>query len=245
MTKIEWTEKTWNPVTGCNQISDGCKNCYAKAMAKRLKAMGTEKYRNEFEVTLHPDELLGKRWNNTMVFVCSMSDLFHKQVPFSFIDNIMSVISNNPTSIFQILTKRTARMVDFFFDHKAAGFACKVPDNAWIGTTVENSTYLYRLDLLRQIDAKVRFISFEPLLGDVGKIDLTGIDWVIVGGESGAKARPMRKEWVLNIKEQCEGNFFFKQWGAFGEDGVKRSKKLNGKQLDGQIYHQMPKMKNQ
>lgn len=235
MSKIEWTEKTWNPVTGCTKISDGCKNCYAERMARRLQIMGIEKYTNCFDVTLHESEL-GKQWKNNMIFVCSMSDLFHEQVPFSFISKVMKVITDNPTSIFQILTKRTANMVDFFSNHK-------VPDNAWIGTTVENSTYLYRLDLLRQIDARIRFVSFEPLLGDVGNVDLTGIDWVIVGGESGAKARQMRKDWVLNIKEQCVGNatnFFFKQWGMFGEDGVKRSKKLNGKLLDGQIYHQIP-----
>ena len=241
MSKIEWTEFTWNPVTGCTKLSDGCKNCYAKRMATRLKAMDIKKYRNEFEVTLHPDELRGKRWNNKMIFVCSMSDLFHDQIPFSFIDDVMSVISNNPTSIFQILTKRTERMVEFFETHD-------IPLNAWLGTTIESRNYLYRLDLLKQVDAKVRFISFEPLLGCVRKIDLTGIHWVIVGGENSANARPMCKQWVENIHRQCQQAnipFFFKQWGTFGASGIKRSKKANGCLLNGQIYHQMPKMENQ
>lgn len=238
MSKIEWTGDTWNPVTGCTKISDGCKNCYAEVTALRLKAMGQDKYRNEFEVTLHEDALRDPiHWKNqNMIFVCSMGDLFHADVPFSFIDKVMETIKAAFWHQFQILTKRPERMAEYFAVRK-------IPKNVWLGTTVENQAVKGRIDSLRGLDAPVRFLSCEPLLEDLGELDLTGIDWVIVGGESGGKARPMKEKWVLSIKEQVEKQgvaFFFKQWGTWGNDGVKRSKKANGKLLQGLVCQEMP-----
>lgn len=238
-TRIEWTDATWNPVTGCTKASAGCAHCYAEMMSRRLKAMGTAKYRNGFSVTLH-EESLGepKKWRKPRaIFVCSMSDLFHNDVPFTFVDKVMQVIKETPQHRYQLLTKRAERMEEYFETHE-------VPQNVWLGVTVEVQSSKQRIESLRKIKAApIRFLSCEPLLEDLGTIDLEGIDWVIVGGESGTQARPMKEEWVKNIKAQCDANdkaFFFKQWGTWGSDGVKRDKHKNGKKLDGKICQRMP-----
>jgi len=238
-TKIEWTDKTWNPITGCTKKSMGCAHCYAEVMSRRLKAMGLEKYSNGFNLTLHPENLdEPKQWSKSHnIFVCSMSDLFHEEVPFDFIDKIMEVIKSTPQHRYQILTKRAERMAEYFLNHS-------IPDNVWLGTTVECKSSLYRIDCLRKIPASVSFLSCEPLLEDLGEMNLTDIDWVIVGGESGPKARPMQPSWVTNIMKQVEeagSAFFFKQWGTWGSDGIKRDKHKNGKLLNGKIIQQMPK----
>lgn len=243
-TKISWTERTWNPVTGCTKYSAGCANCYAETMAKRLQGMGSKRYKNGFKVTLHPEVLdePKKVKESSMFFVCSMADLFHKDVPCSFIEFVMMTIEDTPRHTYQLLTKRTEEMHNYF--ESWWGFE-SIPKNAWIGTTVENIEAKERIGWLTKIEnAPVRFLSCEPLLSDLGKLDLTGINWVIVGGESGPNARPMKKEWVLNIKRQCEEQgvpFFFKQWGTYGEDGAKRNKKANGCTIDGVTYQAYPK----
>lgn len=240
VSRIEWTEQTWNPTIGCTKISAGCKNCYAQSMALRLRAMGTKGYENGFELTLLPHRLIEpvKRKKPTTYFVNSMSDVFHKDVPFSYIDQIFEVIMNTPHHTFQILTKRAERMADFFSTRN-------VPPNAWMGVTVEDkASGLERIKELKKIDANIRMISAEPLLESLGTINLDGIHWVIVGGETGGNARPMKKEWVDEIQNQCAASnvaFFFKQWGAWGIDGVKRAKRLNGRELNGQTYSQMPR----
>lgn len=236
---IEWTEQTWNPTTGCTRISPGCAHCYAEVMARRLMAMGVLGYENGFTLTLHPDRLQQplKRKKPTMYFVNSMSDLFHEEVPDSFIRQVFEVIKNSSQHTFQVLTKRADRMDEFFRSYNA-------PSNAWLGVTVENRKHgLPRLDLLRHVRAPVRFLSIEPLLEDLGEIDLSDIHWVIVGGESGPKARPMKPDWVLGIKQQCEMQnipFFFKQWGGWGADGKKRAKKINGRLLLGRTWDSVP-----
>lgn len=237
--KIGWTERTWNPVTGCTKISPGCQHCYAEIMANRLHAMGQEKYVNNFKSTMHEKEIaLPLSWTQpSLVFVCSMSDLFHPDVSFEFIDKMLRVMEITPHHTYQLLAKRADRMQEYFSKRK-------VPDNVWVGVTIESSTTKHRIDCLNRILANTKFISFEPLLYDIGDIDLSSIQWVIVGGESGPKARRMEKEWVLSIKKKANENkvpFFFKQWGAWGEDAVKRSKKANGRALDGKIYSSMPK----
>lgn len=239
--KIEWTDKTWNPVTGCTKYSAGCDNCYAETMANRLKAMGIEKYINGFDVTTHNftlDEPLG--WKKPCnVFVCSMSDLFHEEVPFGFVECVINIAEMKPKHTFMFLTKRAKRMYDFFTSRD------NIPSNCQLGVTVENSNTKKRIKWLQQIQPKnpqeqiTRFLSCEPLLEDLGELDLSGISRVIVGGESGAKARPMKEEWVLNIKRQCDKQnvkFFFKQWGTYGADGIKRNKKANGCLLQGKEY---------
>ncbi len=236
--KIEWTDKTWNPVTGCTKISEGCMHCYAEVMARRLKGMGKEKYKNAFLLTLQPDALSEpKKWLQPHnVFVCSMGDLFHEKVPFEFIDKVLQTIRETPQHRYQILTKRAERMYEYFTSHA-------VPSNVWLGTTIESQRNIYRIEYLRNLDAVVKFLSCEPLLEDLGKLDLTGINWVIVGGESGMQARPMKEQWVLNIMEQCKCNdvaFFFKQWGTWGKDGIKRNKHANGKEIVGKIIQEMP-----
>ena len=238
-TKIEWTDASWNPITGCTKISAGCQHCYAEVMARRLRAMGVDKYKDGFQVSLHEeclDEPLDWKKPKT-IFVCSMSDLFHKDVPFVFIDKVMSVIERTPHHRYQILTKRAERMLEYFSSHL-------VPRNAWLGVTVDVKSSKPRIDALRVIkDAPIRFLSCEPLLEDLGELDLEGIDWIIVGGESGRMARPMKEEWVLNIKDQVEAaekSFFFKQWGTWGSDGVKRNKHKNGKTLQGRVIQTMP-----
>ena len=239
-TKIPWTEMTFNPVVGCTKYSAGCAHCYAETMARRLQGMGLEKYKNGFQVTLHPEVLdEPKRIKKpTMFFVCSMGDLFHKDVPFAFIDKVMDVIRECPQHTFQILTKRAYTMRSYFD-------ARPVPQNVWLGVSVENQENRNRIDILRTITkAPVHFLSCEPLLDDLWTLDLNGIDWVIAGGESGNQARPMKKEWVLKIKRQCEEQgvpFFFKQWGTWGEDGIKRNAKANGHLLDGKEYFAWPK----
>ncbi len=236
---IEWTEQTWNPVTGCTKISAGCKHCYAETMARRLQAMGAAGYENGFVVSCHENRLSypPRRKMPTMYFVNSMSDLFHPRVPFTFIDRVMQTISATPQHTYQILTKRPAIMAKYFVRRG-------VPENAWLGVSVENKRHgVPRIDVLREINAKVRFLSVEPLLEDIGEIDLAAIHWVIVGGESGRKARPMRPEWVADIKRQCRASgarFFFKQWGTYDRHGVKRNKKANGRIFVGRTWDEMP-----
>ena len=237
-TKIEWTDKTWNPITGCSKRSIGCANCYAEIMARRLCAMGQEKYKNGFNLTLHEDVLKEPlAWKNPhTIFVCSMSDLFHEEVSFCFIDKVLETIEATPQHRYQLLTKRDKRMAKYFANRK-------VPNNVWLGVTVEAKTAKDRIDSLRDIPATIRFLSCEPLLEDLGEIDLSNINWVIVGGESGKRARPMKEGWVLSIEEQAVSNgsaFFFKQWGAWGADGVKRSKYANGKLLKGEVRQMLP-----
>ncbi len=239
MSSIEWTEQTWNPVTGCTKISAGCKHCYAETMARRLQAMGVTGYENGFTIACHENRLSVplRRKKPTMYFVNSMSDLFHPRVPFVFIDKVMQTISATPQHTYQILTKRPATMAKYF--------GCRgVPENAWLGVSVENKRHgVPRIDVLRGIDANIRFLSVEPLLEDVGEIDLAGIHWVIVGGESGHKARPMHPQWVAGVKRQCRSagaRFFFKQWGAHDKNGAKGSKKGNGRMYRGRIYDEMP-----
>lgn len=240
-TSIEWTEQTWNPAVGCSKVSPGCAHCYAEVMARRLQAMGVKGYENGFRLTLLPERLAEpvKRKRPTVYFVNSMSDLFHEEIPDSYLLQVLEVIRQAPQHTFQILTKRAERMAEFFRVNQP-------PPNVWLGVTVENRSYgLPRLHALRRIPAAVRFVSVEPLLEDLGEIDLTGIHWVIVGGESGPKARPMRREWVLNIKRQCDENqvaFFFKQWGGWSVDGEKLGKKQTGRLLDGRTWDAVPRI---
>lgn len=237
-TKIEWTDKTWNPITGCSKKSTGCLHCYAEVMARRLKAMGQDKYANGFTVTLHErclNEPLSWKGNHN-IFVCSMSDIFHENVPFDFVDKMFDIIRRTPQHRYQILTKRAERMAEYFETRS-------VPNNVWLGVTVEAQSSRFRIDYLRNLPASVKFLSCEPLVEDLGELDLTGIDWVIVGGESGPQARPMKEKWALNIMKQVEAQdarFFFKQWGTWGADGIKRNKHANGKLLKGEIIQEMP-----
>lgn len=240
--KIEWTDASWNPVTGCTKISSGCQHCYAEVMARRLCAMRVDKYKNGFQVTLHEDCLDEPvKWRKPKtIFVCSMSDLFHKDVPFDFIDKVLAVIERTPQHRYQILTKRADRMAEYFSTRS-------VPGNVWLGVTVDVRASKQRIDALRSIkDSPIRFLSCEPLLEDLGTLELRDIDWIIVGGESGRQARPMKEEWALNIKEQVDAAgkaFFFKQWGTWGSDGVKRDKHKNGKKLLGEVCQKMPEVK--
>lgn len=238
--RIEWTESTWNPVVGCTKLSAGCKHCYAETMARRLQAMGVPGYEDGFKkIRTLPNRLAEplQRKKPTVYFVNSMSDLFHVQVPIAFIDQVFDTMAAAPQHTFQVLTKRADRVAKYTSDKV-------VPENVWIGTSVENKRHgVPRIDHLRSVPAKVRFLSIEPLLEDVGELDLTGIHWVIVGGESGHGARPMKAEWVTSIQRQCAQQgvkFFFKQWGAFGEDGQHRSKKANGRFLAGRTFDAMP-----
>ena len=242
--RIEWTEQTWNPTVGCTKISPGCKHCYAETMAKRLQAMGMRGYESGFRLTLIPERLAEplERRKPTVYFVNSMSDLFHEKVPFDYVRRVFDVMAHAPQHTFQVLTKRPERMATFCRD-------VRVSPNVWLGVSVENRKHgVPRIDVLRYIDAAVRFLSVEPLLEDLGAIDLTDIHWVIVGGESGRKARPMKPEWVDAIKRQCDAvevAFFFKQWGAWGADGQKRSKSANGRRLHGQVWDEMPALVTQ
>ena len=228
---IEWTEATWNPVTGCTKVSAGCKNCYAERMAKRLKAMGKPQYANGFKLTLQHDSLhlpLGWRQPRT-IFVNSMSDLFHKDVPLEFIEKVFAVMNRCPQHTFQVLTKRP---------EIAAAYAAHLnwTPNVWMGTSVENQLVLHRVTSLREIPARVRFLSVEPLLGPIPRLPLHGIHWVIVGGESGPGARPMDPQWVRDIRDQCVARgvpFFFKQWGGI-------NKKKHGRMLDNRPWDEMP-----
>ncbi len=229
--KIEWTECTWNPVTGCTKISSGCQNCYAERMSKRLKAMGQSNYKNGFDVTLQPHALnIPLRWQRPRtIFVNSMSDLFHQKVPTKFIQKIFEVMRQTPQHQYQILTKRSGRLA------KLNG-KLDWPQNVYMGVTVEEAKYSFRIDHLRQTSAVVKFLSLEPLLGHMPQLNLDGIDWVIVGGESGPGARPIASEWPANLRDQCIEAaipFFFKQWG-----GV--NKKKAGRLLDGRLWNQLP-----
>ena len=228
---IEWTESTWNPLTGCTKVSPGCKNCYAERMANRLRAMGQPNYVNGFNLTIHPHTIeLPLKWKKPqMIFVNSMSDLFHESVPEDFVHQIFDVMHKASWHTFQILTKRSLRLLEL--DNKISW-----PMNVWMGVSVENSEYTYRINHLRSTHAKIKFMSLEPLLGPVENLNLDEIDWVIVGGESGPGARPIHEEWVTNIRDQClisQIPFFFKQWG-----GVR--KKNNGRILQGQIWNEIP-----
>jgi len=229
--KIEWTHSTWNPVTGCSKISLGCENCYAERMAKRLKAMENNTYKNGFKVTLH-EELLEKplKWRQPqMVFVNSMGDLFHEDVPVSFIFDTFKIMKQAEWHTFQVLTKRTKRL-------KELSKEIEWPKNVWIGVTIESEEYVSRLNDILDTDAYIKFISFEPLLSQIKNICFKGINWVIVGGESGPKSRTMKKEWVFDIYEQCKTDnipFFFKQWGGF-------HKKKNGRLFQNKVWNEMP-----
>lgn len=236
--KIEWTEATWNPSIGCDKISAGCKHCYAEVMAKRLQAMKSPDYEKAFKFKILPDRLETplKVKKPTKFFVNSMSDLFHEEMPFEFLDQVFETIRKTPQHTYQILTKREKVLEDYFQNRI-------VPDNVWLGVTVEIKSKKNRIDVLRNIDAKIRFLSVEPLLESLGKVDLTDIHWVIVGGESGHGARPMKSEWAIDIQKQCDEqdvSFFFKQWGAWGEDGQRRNKKANGRVLLGKEWNEEP-----
>ena len=237
---IEWTETTWNPATGCAQVSIGCDNCYALSFEKRLKAMGQPKYQNDgdprtsgpgFRLTLHPDVLEEPyRWRTPRLgFVNSMSDLFHPEVPFEFIRDVFGVMAETPRHTYQILTKRSKRLA-------AVGPELVWPQNVWMGVSVETGRYTFRIDHLRTVPAEVRFISAEPLLGPLADLDLSGIHWVIAGGESGPGARLMEEAWVLDLRDQCataDVAFFFKRWGG-------RHSKSGGRLLAGRVYDDMP-----
>jgi protein gp37 len=251
-TEIEWTDATWNPVAGCSVISAGCTNCYAMAMARRLEAMSVRKYQGLTRKS-------GKRtvWNGAVredrsaldipvqwkkprkIFVNSMSDLFHEGVSDGFIADVWQTLRATPRHHYQILTKRPERMGEV-----VRTIIADVLPNVWLGTSIENADVVARLDALREVPAAIRFISFEPLIGPVGAVDLRCIDWAIVGGESGRAARPIREEWIDEIYEQClrfDTAFFFKQWGTWGKDSKQRSKKANGRVYRGQVWNEMPK----
>ena len=229
--KIEWTEATWNPVTGCSKVSAGCKNCYAERLAKRLHAMGNQRYKNGFEVTLHDDVVdLPKAWRAPrIIFVNSMSDLFHKDVPVSFIKRVFRTMWQCPQHTFQILTKRSQRLLELAPN-------LKWPHNVWMGVSVESKDVVCRIDDLRNLPAQVRFLSCEPLIAPLPNLNLSNIHWVIVGGESGPNCRPMKVEWVTEIYRACKKQkvpFFFKQWGGVRKD-------LTGRELNGKTYDEMP-----
>lgn len=234
--QIEWTEATWNPVTGCTKISEGCRHCYAHTMAKRLHAMKNPRYINGFDVTLHHDLLDAPlRWKKPRsIFVNSMSDLFHKDIPYEFIRSVFKTMESASWHTFQVLTKRPDRLGEI-------AHLLPWPKNIWQGVSVENENATYRIDHLRQVPAKIRFLSIEPLISQLKNLDLTGIHWVIVGGESGFGARPMDVSWVRSIRDQCQEQgvaFFFKQWG-----GVQKHK--TGRILDGRTWDEYPKPKSQ
>jgi protein gp37 len=237
--EIEWTEQTWNPTTGCSKVSQGCKHCYAEVMAQRLHAMGVPGYESKFSLAIHESRLDQplRRQKPTVYFVNSMSDLFHEDIPDSFLDRAFDTIRRTPHHTYQILTKRAERLPDFFATRS-------IPKNVWLGVSVEDrASGVPRIPLLRQINPRVRFLSVEPLLEDLGEVDLSEIHWVIVGGESGKRARPMQPAWVENIRDQAQAAgcaFFFKQWGTWGADGQRRTKKANGRKLRGQVWDEMP-----
>ena len=250
-TQIEWTDSTWNPVAGCSIMSSGCTNCYAMQMARRLEAMSVEKYngltrksgkRTVWNGVVREDRAaleIPKKWRKPRkIFVNSMSDLFHEGVSKRFIRDVWSVMRETPHHSYQILTKRPDRMAQIL-----SGSGGEVLPNVWLGTSVENEDVVSRIDHLRAVPAAIRFISFEPLIGSVGNVDLMDIHWAIVGGESGAAARPILVEWIDEIHEQCreaDTAFFFKQWGTWGADNKKRSKKANGRQYRGRTWDEMP-----
>ena len=229
---IEWTESTWNPITGCSKVSSGCRHCYAERMAMRLQAMGTPQYARGFELTLQPAALeLPLGWKKPQtIFVNSMSDLFHEKVPFGFIQQIFAVMKQAHWHTFQVLTKRAERLEEL-----ASGL--EWPSNVWMGVSIESDCYTYRADHLRRTSAKVKFLSLEPLLGPLPSLELNHMDWVIVGGESGPGARPIKESWVVELRDRCksaEVPFFFKQWG-----GV--NKKRSGRLLEGRTWDGLPR----
>ncbi|HGM6008433.1 TPA: DUF5131 family protein [Pseudomonas aeruginosa] len=250
-TQIEWTDSTWNPVAGCSIISSGCKNCYAMKMARRLESMGVEKYSGltrlkgkrtvwNGKITEDHDALsIPYRWRKPRkIFVNSMSDLFHEKVSDDFILKVWNVMRETPHHNYQILTKRPERMADML-----TKYIREVLPNVWLGTSIEEQETAQRVFHLKKTPAQIRFISFEPLIGSVGEIDLSGIDWAIVGGESGSSARPIKEEWIDEIHEQCieyGTAFFFKQWGTWGKDNIRRSKKANGREYRGRTWDEMP-----
>ncbi|MCH7534918.1 MAG: phage Gp37/Gp68 family protein [Bacteroidetes bacterium] len=244
---IEWTELTWNPTTGCTKISAGCKNCYAEVMSRRLKAMGQKKYQNNFKITIHPQELMiPYNWKGSrMVFVNSMSDMFHEKVPLEFIQAVFTVMNNTPQHTYQILTKRSERL-------KELSPALNWTDNIWMGVSVENEKVVHRITDLAGIGARLKFLSIEPLIGPIKSLPLENISWVIVGGESGHGARPIKKEWVDFVHQQCREHgvsFFFKQWGKphfnFNQNDPTIAKShpqhaKGGCQLNGEVYRELP-----
>lgn len=229
---IEWTNATWNPSTGCSKVSPGCKNCYAESFALRLKRMGNPKYKKGFQFVLHEDALdIPLKWKTPKkIFVNSMSDLFHESMPDDFLERCFDIMINADWHIYQILTKRPERMLAFTKRYN------KIPDHIWLGTSVELALYKPRIDMLRKVHCEVRFVSFEPLLGPMGKLDLKGIAWAIVGGESGNNHRPVKIEWIREIRDQCIKQhvaFFFKQWGGI-------TSKSGGRMLDGREWSEYP-----
>ena len=240
MSKIEWTTKTWNPSIGCNKVSAGCKNCYAEVMAKRLQAMGNKDYREGFKFKILPHRLHYPHSikKPTTFFVNSMSDLFHEEMPFSFLDSIFEVMEQTPQHTYQILTKREHILYKYCFGKQ-------IPKNIFLGVTVENKESLHRVKVLQKIKS-TRFLSIEPLIEGLGKsLNFKNIHWVIVGGESGHRARPMKEEWVDNIYHYCKKMnipFFFKQWGAFGKDGIRRNKKINGRLFLNKVWNEFPEI---
>jgi len=230
---IEWTELTWNPTTGCTKVSQGCKYCYAEIMSKRLQSMGVEKYKDNFQVRTHESALeIPYSWKKSkIVFVNSMSDLFHEEVPFEFIRRTFQVMNDNPQHVFQVLTKRSERLLEI---HRELNWT----HNIWMGVSVEDKKVIHRIDHLRDTGARTKFLSLEPLIAPLHDINLEKIDWVIVGGESGHNPRPMKSEWVIDIKDQCKSSgvaFFFKQWGG-------KNKKKSGREIDGQTFDEMPEI---
>lgn len=250
-TQIEWTDSTWNPVVGCTILSAGCKNCYAMEMARRLEAMGITKYQGLTKRTNQKTVWSGqikedysaldipRNWKKPRkVFVNSMSDLFHEKISSKFIADVWKVMSETPQHNYQILTKRPERMLAELNNLDPIALP-----NVWLGTSVESADYVSRIETLKQVNAVIRFISFEPLIGSVGEVDLTGVDWAIVGGESGRAARPIKEDWIDEIYDQCQTSgtaFFFKQWGSWGKDNKRRSKKANGREYRGQVWNGMP-----
>lgn len=232
-TKIEWTECSWNPVTGCTKISEGCKHCYAATFAKRLKAMHNPRYQNEFEVTIHEDLISSPlKWKSPRkIFVNSMSDIFHEELPDEVILSIFRTMNEASWHTFQVLTKRSERL-------SRLSSQITWTSNIWMGVTIESEEYIFRANHIRDSGAKVKFISAEPLLSDLSSLELDGIDWIIVGGESGHGSRPMKEEWVINLRDKANNSntsFFFKQWGGF-------NKKKNGRLLEGKTYDEYPQV---
>lgn len=230
-THIEYTHSSWNPVTGCSRVSEGCLHCYAERMAKRLQGMGVAKYANGFEVTIHPDVLEDPlKWKKPrLIFVNSMSDLFHEKIPIKYLRQIFDIMARADWHVFQILTKRAERLAEL-------SPKLDWPTNVWMGVTVESARFRYRIDQLRQTGAAIKWLSMEPLLSPVPDMDLAGIDWIVVGGESGPGARLMKKDWVVDVQRQCRQqkvHFFFKQWGGL-------NKKETGRKLNGRYYDAMP-----
>lgn len=241
-TSIEWTDATWNPVTGCDKISPGCLRCYAERFSERFRGVPGHPFEQGFDLRLRPERLRQPlEWRQPRrIFVNSMSDLFHKGVPDAFVDQVFDTMEQAAQHVFQVLTKRSSRMAAY----TRRRYADRAPPpNVWLGVSVEDGQRRARIVHLRRTEAAVRFLSVEPLIGPLGQVDLSGVDWVIVGGESGAGARPMKPEWAQEVRDQClrEGvAFFFKQWGAWGADGLRRAKVANGRELDGRTWDEIP-----